>query len=257
MCSVTFIPQADGFLLGMNRDESRERPAALPPRIFQHGKRAALHPSEKTGGTWIGVNNAGLCCALLNWYSIPTAVTRTRTSRGLVIPALLESSTLAEARAALKNFKLSGLAPFRLVVLSASERRMREFRWNQISLVEMRHTWKSRHWFSSGFDEPGAQRERSRTARRAAREHDAGKLPWLRRLHSSHAPVSGPFSICMHRPDAATVSYTEIVVTALDTTMHYHDGPLCCACQLAEADIPFHVRLTHFYAFRNQRIAQA
>ena len=227
MCSVTFIPQPDGFLLGMNRDESRERPEALPPRIFQHGKRASLHPSEKTGGTWIGVNDAGLCCALLNWYSIPNVASQTRTSRGLVIPALLESSTLAEARAALSRCKLSGMAPFRLVVLSASERRVREFRWNQISLVEMRHTWKSRHWFSSGFDEPGAQKERARTARLAAREHDARTLPWLRRLHASHAPICGPFSICMHRPDAATISYTEVVVASDAATLRYHRGSPC------------------------------
>ena len=35
-------------------------------------------------------------------------------------------------------------------------------------------------------------------------------LAWMRRLHRSHVPAPGPFSICVHREDARTVSYTEI-----------------------------------------------
>jgi len=229
MCSVTFIPRADGFLLGMNRDESRQRPAALAPRIFQYGARTALHPSEPSGGTWIGVNDSGLCCALLNWYSIPSEPARVNTSRGFVVPALLAAGTMDEAGATLTGLDLEGMAPFRLVVVLPDERAVREYRWNQETLAELRLPWELQHWFSSGFDERSAQQQRFSTARRAAEESDAGALPWLRRLHTSHAPAVGPFSICMHRPDAATVSYTEIASSSEAAEMRYHDGPLCTA----------------------------
>ncbi|MFN0128129.1 MAG: NRDE family protein [Verrucomicrobiales bacterium] len=229
MCSVTFIPRADGFLLGMNRDESRSRPVAVAPRIHHRAGHDSLHPSEPTGGTWIGVNDSGLCCALLNWYSNANDPTRSRTSRGGIIPALMATGTITEVRPVLATQRLRSMAPFRLVVVSSSERSLHEFRWNQKTLAGLHYPWKRHHWFSSGFDEHGAQRQRSRTAQKAAGAPDAGTLPWLRRLHASHDPVIGPFSICMHRPDAATVSYTEVVATSQYATMRYHDGPLCCA----------------------------
>ena len=45
-------------------------------------------------------------------------------------------------------------------------------------------------------------------AKAARNQKFEGRLNWLRRLHRSHLPERGPFSICMHRSDAATVSYT-------------------------------------------------
>jgi len=55
-------------------------------------------------------------------------------------------------------------------------------------------------------------------------------VSWLRRFHSSHAshaPEIGPYSICMHRNDAATVSYTEVVVSRRITRMRYQSGSPC------------------------------
>jgi hypothetical protein len=37
MCTVTFIPGADGFVLGMNRDEKRQRVRIHPPRLDAAG----------------------------------------------------------------------------------------------------------------------------------------------------------------------------------------------------------------------------
>ncbi len=119
------------------------------------------------------------------------------------------------------------MAPFRLVVASASSQEVREFRWDQASLAEVRHPWALQHWFSSGLDEPGAQRTRGLAAQQAAGEPDAGTPAWLRRLHASHAPERGPYCMCMHREDAATVSYTEISVDLREATMRYHDGSHC------------------------------
>jgi hypothetical protein len=94
-------------------------------------------------------------------------------------------------------------------------------------LVSKKLPWKTQQWISSGFDEPTAQRVRSRVFRSVLRERSAGGLGWLRRLHRSHSPQSGPFSTCMHRTDAATVSYTEISVSDHRAKMGYHGGPPC------------------------------
>jgi hypothetical protein len=68
---------------------------------------------------------------------------------------------------------------------------------------------------------------RGRTFQQALHHASAGRLDWLRRLHCSHSPRIGPFSTCMHRADAATVSYTEITVSPRDAVMHYYAGSPC------------------------------
>jgi len=231
MCSVSFLPHSRGFYLGMNRDESLLRPTANPPGIAKRGERLALFPSEAGGGSWVGVNDSGLCVTLINWYAVAREPGSGRVSRGIVVPSVLAVANLLQAKEIIEALPKEDMSPFRLLVFGLHDRTVREFRWNQRALEELAHTWKPRHWFSSGCDEPRAQRERGRVARDAWRESQAGRLPWLRRLHASHEPARGPFCFCMHRKDAATVSYTEVVVTRRIATMHYHDGPLCRAPQ--------------------------
>jgi hypothetical protein len=213
----------------MNRDESLLRPAAQPPEHFVRAGRAAIYPTEPTGGSWVGVNDTGLTLALINWYAIPREPGIGRVSRGIVVPSLLAATSVEEAHAAVAALPKQDMAPFRLLIFAPRERRACESRWDQHTLDEMPHAWEPRHWFSSGHDEPRAQHERGQVARESWREAHAGSLPWLRRLHGSHEPARGPFCFCMHRKDAATVSYTEVVVTRRAATMRYHDGPLCTA----------------------------
>src|SRR5262249_31221549 len=83
------------------------------------------------------------------------------------------------------------------------------------------------HWFSSGASDEMAERIRGEACRVAWQEQDAGSLPWLRALHSSHGLGAGPFSVCAHRPDAGTVSYSEIAFDANTATIRYISGPPC------------------------------
>jgi len=171
--------------------------------------------------------------ALINWYGAPSPVNGpgrpvSLVSRGVAVPSLLAAASFAEAREAADALPRHDMLPFRLLVFSLHERIAREFRWDRNTLGEQTHAWEPSHWFSSGFDEPRAQFKRSQVASDAAREGDAGSLPWLRRLRASHQPARGPICFCMHRADAATVNYTEIVVSRRSAAMRYHDGALCC-----------------------------
>jgi hypothetical protein len=107
------------------------------------------------------------------------------------------------------------------------ESRVLEWRWDLRTLEVREHGWRTHHWVSSGWDEPGAQRTRGRAFRLALGLKGTGTPEWLRRLHRSHRPGRGPFSTCMHREDARTVSYTEIRVAGRDIGMRYLEGPPC------------------------------
>jgi hypothetical protein len=61
----------------------------------------------------------------------------------------------------------------------------------------------------------------------AAAEPAAGSKDWLRRLHRSHVPNPGAFSVCVHRPDAETVSYTEVRCHGSLISMDYLNGNPC------------------------------
>lgn len=227
MCTVTFIARQKGYCLGMNRDEKLTRPTGLLPKKKKVNGRAVISPSEPGGGTWIAVNDNGVTLALINWYSITARVGGKAVSRGEVVNSVSAAISPDVADAALDELPLNRINPFRLIGVYPATEEIAEWRWNLKQLVRKNHRWKSQQWISSGFDEATAQSVRGKTFQRAERQHSAGSLDWLRRLHRSHSPQAGPFSTCMHRADAATVSYTEVTVSSRRATMRYHTGAPC------------------------------
>jgi hypothetical protein len=129
--------------------------------------------------------------------------------------------------AMLSGLPLPRINPFRLIAVCPTERAVWEWRWDGTVLDSKHHSWKRRHWFSSGHDEAMVNEERAAVVRQAAKRVSAQTPAWLRKLHQSHQPRRGASSICMHRDDAQTVSYTQITATARRAQMRYAAGPPC------------------------------
>jgi uncharacterized protein with NRDE domain len=90
MCTLTFVPAEDGYLVGMNRDELLTRPVALPPKVFERSGIEMVYPREPSGGAWIACNGQGNLLALLNWKGCESHnLGEKRRTRGLVIPQLI------------------------------------------------------------------------------------------------------------------------------------------------------------------------
>src|SRR6185295_4903314 len=101
-------------------DERRDRPAAIPPmkRLLSH--RTAIYPQDPLGGgTWIGSNDVGLAAALLNRRVNAGAPVNERPlrSRGLIIPPLLDASSVTEAVDMAADLDPARFNPFRLIVV--------------------------------------------------------------------------------------------------------------------------------------------
>jgi ribosomal protein L30/L7E len=233
MCTVSFIARQRGYLLGMNRDEKLTRTPGSPPKLLRSRGRKILCPSEAGGGTWIALNDTGTTLALINWYAIRRRVTANPCSRGEVIRFSSHAGDPAEVEAVLEKLRLRRMNPFRLIGIFPQTRAAVEWRWNLRKLVRLDHEWESQQWISSGFDEPMAQRIRGETFRRALRQRTAGTVEWLRRLHRSHVPRRGPNSTCMHRADAATVSYTQVTCSPARAAM-FHQAGAPCRCDSAQ-----------------------
>jgi hypothetical protein len=93
MCTlVLVVPPPGGVLqIAANRDEFLARPAA-PPEVSADGRWLAPRDLQ-AGGTWLGVNSAGLFVGVTNRH----AGTRdaTRRSRGMLVVDALESPDAA------------------------------------------------------------------------------------------------------------------------------------------------------------------
>src|SRR5947207_12198901 len=124
MCTVSFLPNSKGFYLAMNRDEKRDRFAALPPDIVELERHRAVLPREPTGGTWISANDAAVCLALINWHRIERKPKNDTLSRGLVVKQLAGKSTANEIATALTKLRVRKLRPFRLIAIVPRERRV-------------------------------------------------------------------------------------------------------------------------------------
>ena len=229
MCTLSLIARDSGYLLAMNRDEKIERGTGKLPETHLLRGISVICPNDGTAGTWISVNSYGNSFALLNLnVALPHGLDRTRMrSRGQIIPSLGPSSSMAEAQKATGELDLEKTLPFRLVGVFPSEKAIGEWRWDSAKLGFQARGWELRHWFSSSLSDKEAQNLRGAVCRDAQDESDAGSVGWLRRLHASHTGGPGPFSLCVHRPDAATMSYSEVTCTPDLVQMTHLRGSPC------------------------------
>lgn len=104
------------LLVAANRDERLGRPAE-PPAIRTHRGRTILAPRDlQAGGTWVGLNDAGVFVGVTNRYD-PANVSRTApVSRGTVVLDALGHGTARDAMGEARAIDPAAINPFHLVV---------------------------------------------------------------------------------------------------------------------------------------------
>ena len=228
MCTLSFVPRVEGYGVGMNRDELRLRERALFPQIYQREQILAAYPSEPEGGPWIAVNGFGMLLALLNWNLGNSCIaTRKQRSRGELIPELIFREGLASVETVMRRRHLEGILPFRLVGIDPEARAIREWRWDGAKVVVFGFPWNRKHWFSSSLSDRAAAEQRAAACAAVSLSGKPEDSGLLRDLHRSHRSAAGAYSLCVHRPDAATVSYTEVLYDTHRISMSYIDGSPC------------------------------
>jgi hypothetical protein len=144
-----------------------------------------------------------------------------------VILRVVGTTQPQDAGRILSESGLKDIRPFRLVGVYPAKREVNEWTWNGTVLHSHPHRWEANHWFSSGMSDQLATELRGDVFESGWKQNSAGAVEWLRQMHKSHLPERGAFSVCVHREDAATLSYTEIEIASLTVSMHYHDGAPC------------------------------
>lgn len=219
MCTVSWLHRPGGYDLFCNRDEKLTRAVAGPPRIHETGGVSWIAPSDPDGGgTWIAANAEGVALCLLNGRGDSAGVR----SRGLLIPDLVWARCADDAVFLLDQTDLAIYAPFTLLLLEP-DAPAKVATWDGARL-----DWEcdpQSPLTSSSVDPDRAHAERLQEFARLGTRNPAALL----RFHASHGAAAGPFSACMHRNDAETVSFSHVSVTSREIRFDYHPGAPCRA----------------------------
>jgi hypothetical protein len=235
MCTVAFVPcAASGYLLGHNRDEARARSRAVPPERHTKGDRRIVAPRDpEGGGTWIGVHDGGVCASILNASEIDQQRLPVRLeSRGRILSELLHLDGADSVGTHLDGIqvRLGRIRAFHLVIVEPPREgrpaRSVRFRWDGKHLGRDDHDGP-RLYVSSSLDQSRAEQTRDASWRRLLDTNPEPDRTTLRRWLASHEPQRGPLSVCMHRPEARTVSRTLVTVAPGGIEMAYLSGAPC------------------------------
>ena len=227
MCTLCWLGAPGGYAVYFNRDERRTRRPGLRPVVSQQdGVRFVAPRDGDHGGTWIAVNQHGVTVALLNVYTGPPAPGRESTSRGLLVLGLAIARSVAEAESRLRSLDRAPFQPFQLALFGPAEV-PRAVHWDGTALDVRDLGEADRPLTSSGYDAGGAARSRRAEFRRLSAERGAVDAALLEAFHRSHAPERGALSPCMHREEAATVSFTRVFVERGSASLVYHPAAPC------------------------------
>jgi len=222
MCTVTVLPEAvlaaarlgssDRLRLRVacNRDELLTRAAARPPAMFGVGNAWAVMPIDPdSGGTWIGANDAGLVCVLLN-ASGAVPVPAAALSRGTIIPPLLGCRDLDAVLTEAKRLSIERYRPFRLLVIYRRE--LMEC-WPANERLELRREplREAIMRSSSALGDAVAAGPRSELFRTMF-GHASNPVAAQDLFHVHQWRGREAISVRMHRADAKTVSHTVVEV---------------------------------------------
>ncbi|EPR71687.1 NRDE family protein [Cyclobacterium qasimii] len=208
MCTVSYIPLADGYLLTSSRDEFINK-ETLPPISYSHFGNKITYPKDvRSGGTWIaGSNNETVVCLLNGAFEKHQKKPTQVTSRGKMV---IQSLEYDDVEVFIDKFDFNQVEPF--TFLKIKDRLFYELRWNgESTFLNKLDKDKPKIWSSPTLYTP---------KQRIVREK--WFLGWLitnsehpdfniMGFHNKQHGDDKTFDILMKRPDGMqTVSITQI-----------------------------------------------
>ena len=222
MCTVTYYPHSQGFILTHNRDEAPTRsPSDIS--ISENGYCHWLYPKDtKAGGTWIVTDNTGNTACLLNGafvkhhHSPPY-----RRSRGLILMDCMEAPAPVEF---LLAYDFTGIEPFTLLFFTGIH--VLQLRWDGAQLYPLYLPAEAPHFWSSATLYPPDMQTRRETVFRnwLSDLHRAPEKEDLLQLHYNGSVGDPENDYVMNRHNRVrTVSITQVVRQTNLATMRYFD----------------------------------
>ena len=226
MCTVSYIPTEDGFVLTSNRDESTGRPRSLPPQKFEHTSQSLFYPKDTlAGGTWIVTSEKVYTLCLLNGAFVKHKHEPPyKKSRGILV---LEFFNYPDLNTFITEYDFTGIEPFTLLVVYFSNdvKELTELRWDGKTLhINEKHALEPHIWSSSTLYEPAIAGQRENMFADFLSKNPAPEQDEIIGFHSQKDENDPINSIVMNRNGMMrTVSTTSIHRTQDFIKIVYND----------------------------------
>lgn len=222
MCTVSFIPSRDKFIITSNRDEKNQRTKAFAPKLYRLNGEKLIFPKDgEAGGTWIALKENGDVAVLLNGAFISHVPEPPyKKSRGLELLDIL-SQDRPSFYISKKNFE--NIEPFTIVLFESGC--LYEFRWDgteryyrQLSVLRP-HIWSS----ATLYDGLEAKKREQWLAAFLNSVPSPTQLDILN-FHRSRSDDVNTRNLILNRDGIySTVSITSILLTSDRGSMKYLD----------------------------------
>lgn len=225
MCTMTWFVKEGGYELFFNRDERVSRSHADLPSLQVQDDIAYLSPTDAdAGGTWIAANQFGVTVCLLNHYQFEQIETYKQwTSRGEIVRQFATTESLAGVDQQFAKMELDDYRAFRMFIIDRfGNNRLCVWDGHQARVEVDVDTPKS----SSSVDAKHVKQVRKNLFNNMGLAESQDCKKFLE-FHASHKPGKSQESVCMHRPDANTVSLSYVDVSGDGINFSYADGPPC------------------------------
>lgn len=128
MCTVSYLPLEEGFILTSNRDEWNKRPAALKPQVYHlFGQHITFPKDPQANGTWIAMTDEYSLCLLNGAFVKHHHEPPYRLSRGLVLLDFFQYRSVEKYMA---DYNFDGVENFTLLIKSNQTEAFDELRWD-------------------------------------------------------------------------------------------------------------------------------
>ncbi len=222
MCTVTYIPQKEGYILTSNRDESALRSPKNITQLTRSGQELLFPRDKGAGGSWIMASSKDrLVCLLNGAFERQERQLPYRISRGIMVMDFFDSP---HANLFFEQYNFKGIEPFTLITYDNGQ--LFDFRWDgvQTHLLELDiskpHIWSS----ATLYDEGMQQKRKEWFAEWLNGRTDFSRMAILA-LHKEGGEGNPSIDFMMNRYNylVQTVSITQVVSTNTIRQMFYHD----------------------------------
>lgn len=228
MCTLLIaigVSGAPGLYAIANRDEALDRPAA-PPAIHERRGMKVLAPTDlEAGGTWLGLNDAGIFAGITNRFRMESKPGHT--SRGMLVFRALQERSAVVASEIIAGLNPRDYNGFHLVIAGQGEGFIV---WNDTTTIRREALAPGYHAITERSFGAAPSRRRDRLRRRLAElgEWNAERPAQLRRWMVEHDEDSLE-ATCVHLEEAnyGTRSSTLVEVGDDDWKFCHADGAPC------------------------------
>jgi uncharacterized protein with NRDE domain len=211
MCTVSYLPLADGYILTSNRDEWNKRPNALAPQVYSlFGQEITFPKDPQANGTWIAMSQNFTLCLLNGAFVKHHHNPPYRLSRGLV---LLDFYQYLSVDKYIKEYNFNKIENFTLLIKSNTDNAFHELRWDgtQIHCSELNYQEKY-IWSSCTLYTDEIIAERKAWFKEWNKEHSTYKQEDIINFHRFAGKGDEGNDVIMKRDNGVqTVSVTSIV----------------------------------------------